>query len=559
MASVTRLDRSDLDVFLKSGIHEPNGARPAPASNPRRSAAIAYAPDLGLGKAFRTEHSGSETAIRSMFKEVERYRQEFSPKIICLKIYCNYSPTSNCTEHIIGHIKQWKEQNITVSVSIIFAALYHVNRQSCRAACKHKSTLKQKSDSNAKGLQVLNSYKGIIEISPFRPPPTSDWTDLMRWNNLHIEGVPDEQRKREDAKTIKDFNALLTEEIPESAVDRRFPSICPAESVSASAPESRSYMPIDPSGHQSFSQRAAPIARPGPSGLQSQAMVSSSQAPEETMSTTPPPGSQGPSGPQYYRMTNNRRGICLILNNKFAGGPHQRRGTETDTENLQMTFKALGFLVEVKDDLTAEEMCTFVADSAKRDHRNFDCFVCCILTHGTEGGLQGNDVTSIVRLDKLAEPLYTSKCPSLGGKPKLFFTQACRGSNKQGAAEVDSDNITSMESEEEDATTRKIPDRADFFYSYATTDGHVSYRHPTKGSRYVSVLCHVLNQYSDDDNYDINDIMTIVHNEVSNKKGQTQMPSYESTLTKKLIFMPLLTPVSGFSYSSNMLLHLATL
>lgn len=58
---------------------------------------------------------------------------------------------------------------------------------------------------------------------------------------------------------------------------------------------------------------------------------------------------------------------------------------------------------------------------AKQDHTNSDCFVCFILSHGDEGYVYGTD--NKVPIDELVLPFKGHACPSLAGKPKLFFIQ----------------------------------------------------------------------------------------------------------------------------------------
>ena len=58
---------------------------------------------------------------------------------------------------------------------------------------------------------------------------------------------------------------------------------------------------------------------------------------------------------------------------------------------------------------------------AEDDHSDADCFVCVILSHGEEGVVYGTD--GKVPLDKLLGYFKGDICPSLAGKPKLFFIQ----------------------------------------------------------------------------------------------------------------------------------------
>jgi hypothetical protein len=59
--------------------------------------------------------------------------------------------------------------------------------------------------------------------------------------------------------------------------------------------------------------------------------------------------------------------------------------------------------------------------ASKQDHSNADCFGLAILSHGDEGIVYGIDC--IIKLDTLLAPFKGEKCPTLIGKPKLFFIQ----------------------------------------------------------------------------------------------------------------------------------------
>jgi len=58
---------------------------------------------------------------------------------------------------------------------------------------------------------------------------------------------------------------------------------------------------------------------------------------------------------------------------------------------------------------------------ASSDHSDCDCFGCAILSHGREGYIYATD--RLVPLETLTWPFKGDRCPSLIGKPKLFFIQ----------------------------------------------------------------------------------------------------------------------------------------
>lgn len=68
----------------------------------------------------------------------------------------------------------------------------------------------------------------------------------------------------------------------------------------------------------------------------------------------------------------------------------------------------------------------------KEDHTNYSCFVSVILSHGEREGVCGvdynKDQPEVLRTEDFVDVM--DHCPTLRGKPKVFFTQACRGSKK---------------------------------------------------------------------------------------------------------------------------------
>ena len=64
---------------------------------------------------------------------------------------------------------------------------------------------------------------------------------------------------------------------------------------------------------------------------------------------------------------------------------------------------------------------------AGQNHSDADCFAMIILSHGDENGVYGTD--GVIPLNMLTGLLKEEKCPSLAGKPKLFFIQVHRHGN----------------------------------------------------------------------------------------------------------------------------------
>src|ERR1700733_4013393 len=99
------------------------------------------------------------------------------------------------------------------------------------------------------------------------------------------------------------------------------------------------------------------------------------------------------------------------------------------SDNLKKLFTDLHFEVYVQENLSAAEMRNCLESYRCFDHSNHDAFVCCILSHGSYGSVWGADCNSVTVLS-LMELFYDDQCPSLKGKPKLFFMGACQTDGK---------------------------------------------------------------------------------------------------------------------------------
>ncbi|XP_065736300.1 caspase-8 isoform X1 [Phocoena phocoena] len=251
-----------------------------------------------------------------------------------------------------------------------------------------------------------------------------------------------------------------------------------------------------------------------------------------------------------YRMKSKPRGYCLIFNNydfsiarKDVPKLHSikdRNGTDLDAEALRKTFNELHFEIVHYKDYTAKKICEVLKSYQSMDHNNKDCFICCILSHGDKGIIYGSDGQE-APIYELTSYFTGSKCPSLLGKPKIFFIQACQGDNYQRGIAVETDSEQKETYLEMDSSLQKryIPDEADFLLGMATVNNCVSYRSTMEGTWYIQSLCQSLRERCPRGE-DILTILTKVNFEVSNKDDKKnmgkQMPQPTFTLRKKLFF-----------------------
>ncbi|NXS28734.1 CASP8 protein, partial [Pomatostomus ruficeps] len=238
---------------------------------------------------------------------------------------------------------------------------------------------------------------------------------------------------------------------------------------------------------------------------------------------------------KIYKMKNNPHGYCLILNNHIFKNPrYNREGTVQDGEAVKRVFKWLQFETVEYMDLEGKKIYETVKEYSKKDHRNMDCFVCFILSHGEKDKIKGVD-DEYVNIEDLVSFFTGTNCPSLAGKPKVFIIQACQGSVGHPSVTVEADSSGHLQVDATPLTS--IPDKADILIGMATVEDYLSFRSRRTGSVYIQSLCKKMKLLCPL-HVDLAAILTEVNNEVAGREleGFKQMPKITSTLLKRLVF-----------------------
>ncbi|XP_071377930.1 caspase-9 [Centroberyx affinis] len=317
--------------------------------------------------------------------------------------------------------------------------------------------------------------------------------------------------------------------------------------------------PMDVDKHGKDVAPVYPIQRPN---------TTPSPSPEKEYTRPRPPGRTRRDSIQSYKMEANPCGHCLIINNvEFE--PHSelnnRTGSNIDCDKLERRFKALNFIVEVKTNLKYKQIRHELSALSKKDHSQYDCCVVIMLSHGTEvshnrfpGAVHGVDGPA-VPVQLITNYLNGQHCPSLQGKPKLFFIQACGGGERDTGFEVSPDEARpsiggaddqtdaipmssssdSLSMSDETDARATLPTPSDILVSYSTFPGYVSWRDTQAGSWYVETLDRILEESAATD--DLVTMLMMVNNEVSQNSAKglyKQMPGSFNFLRKLLYFQP---------------------
>ncbi|XP_067659001.1 caspase-3-like [Haliotis asinina] len=214
--------------------------------------------------------------------------------------------------------------------------------------------------------------------------------------------------------------------------------------------------------------------------------------------------------PEGYKMEAKPRGLCLIINNiTFVKEIPSLHSAQEITERLDELFKRFHFKTLPFTDMSADSMMERIRSVAVENHSQYDCFVCFVLTHGADGILYGSDGKK-VQLEEFISAVSGQHCPTLEGKPKLFFIDACRTECPIGAALKSLSEFLSSADDDGD------PELIDYFVGYSTQKYKKAYRNNESGNVYTTTFISVMNDLRK--RQDLLNIMTKV-NKIVKERG----------------------------------------
>lgn len=222
-----------------------------------------------------------------------------------------------------------------------------------------------------------------------------------------------------------------------------------------------------------------------------------------------------------YEMTRKPHGLAVIfVNSKFDQNPqtpkmylNERAGAKKDEEHFVSMFKFLGYTTSVHRNQSSAEMFAKMEELNQMDHSHYDSLVVCISSHGNQRAIFGSDSVEVNR-DEFCNSIKS--CPSLKGKPKMFFIQACRlpvvnaDSNKNGE-----------EGEATPMTTPLHPD-ADMLIANASTPDNAAYITAYQGSWFAASLKRKLTDPALVYSRTLSQLLQEVNREVCKQIGQTK-------------------------------------
>ncbi|XP_006022153.1 CASP8 and FADD-like apoptosis regulator isoform X2 [Alligator sinensis] len=186
-----------------------------------------------------------------------------------------------------------------------------------------------------------------------------------------------------------------------------------------------------------------------------------------------------------YRMQSQPLGICLIID--CIGN---------DTDMLEETFQEVGYEVHCYKYLSVEAMNQTLHEASKlQKHKDCDSFICILISRGSSQSIFCTDQPFPgFSLDRVKQFFTADSCPSLLGKPKLFFIQSyiVTATNHEPTSLLEIDGDEQKINTNAKRTWNCIPKAADIFWSQCKVDVSTLERSPTSSSFYLHCLAEIL-------------------------------------------------------------------
>ncbi|CAM4731896.1 hypothetical protein PO909_020349 [Leuciscus waleckii] len=247
--------------------------------------------------------------------------------------------------------------------------------------------------------------------------------------------------------------------------------------------------------------------------------------------SVPETGTQPQQQPAFvteYQINPAQRGLCVIID--CVG---------FDGQMLNQTFERLGFRVIFHSLLGLRETLMVLKDLTRnRSLQEVNRFVCCLISRGTDTNLLATDSDVLgIRLEDLRQLFSPNQCPSLGGKPKLFFTQIYRTTEALPSPSMydeylETDGPKYRYSGRQSADKRTVPVSADVLWSVCTAEAKL-----LEDSGHQSVYLHALHTallMGHERKSPLLDIMTEVNRNVFSHNQQNPEKMYQLQLSHTL-------------------------
>ncbi|KAK3087263.1 hypothetical protein FSP39_003810 [Pinctada imbricata] len=197
---------------------------------------------------------------------------------------------------------------------------------------------------------------------------------------------------------------------------------------------------------------------------------------------------------ETYPKEANQTGLIIIIN--FT---KDREGSEQDGYKLESFFReVLGYVVKRKEDMTREGLLASLKEETSKlndltNRQKYHSIMVVVMSHGDKEGIVTHDDKRMT-MEEIMEFFKNDKLKCFADRPKVFFVQACRGTDDQGTVDIP-DDLPPVDIEDVVGSV-PVPVDANILVAYATTPGYKAYRRPSSeiGAWFIHALIEVFKE-----------------------------------------------------------------
>ena len=250
----------------------------------------------------------------------------------------------------------------------------------------------------------------------------------------------------------------------------------------------------------------------------------------------------------------NKRGLAIIVTNDYSDTPGIRKLTNAhkDGEKMKRTFEDLEIATIRKNNIDHDELVRTLHDVAhvQKFPKSYKTISVLFSGHGIDSGDIYMQDGKKISIQAIVNSLLPRQAPTLGNIPKLFFIDACRGSEDmravvcpRGGPRVASSPITRGKHMKDRGATEKdtvlIPPDGNTLLAYSTTYSHKAHENPD-GGVWMKALAEKLRTSKQPIDVVLTEVRSDLHSRYQSAEWRShmQMPETTSTLLHTVFLHP---------------------
>ena len=253
---------------------------------------------------------------------------------------------------------------------------------------------------------------------------------------------------------------------------------------------------------------------------------------------------------ELVRQNPTKRGLAVIITNDYASGSQKPlSGTKKDGDRMQRAFNTLNIATYWKQNVACEGLRKILREVAQlTPSKTYGSVSFVFAGHGTETGEVYMQDGGKMQVQEIIDSLLPAQAPYIGNIPKLFFFDACRGSNPikpvmvpRSGQRVERDVLCRGAT---DLKTVLVPPNGNILVAYSTITNFRSFERDKEGGVWMKALADKLTTSKESIEVVLTEVRADLHATYQNTqwKDYMQMPETINTLLEKVYLHPSVPP-----------------